>query len=316
MKNFLQVEEFNQFINQGYLLIKNAITDNTLLDRLEHNMNRIDESVRDSGYDEYRDEEIANNNHLIYPNFINEDKSFLDLAILPTIFPKIWGILGWNIYCYYSDLAVTPGFSGEPGDIPPSSIIKDWHRDSGRVNSEVMPSNPRLSIKVAYFISNCHKQGMGNMYLSPSSHHNNRADFNSPRKSNVETLIDPDQHRLYWKIKYDSHGMVPILANRGDALIFDRRIWHSRSKNLSQVTRKVLFYGYCYRWLVGHRYCNRKKVEEVYGNKLPSILEQMLGIGATADNAYYPTDDIVPLRAIIRKYEKEGLIEDGKAKES
>ena len=80
-----------------------------------------------------------------------------------------------------------------------------------------------------------------------------------------------------------------------------------------QVTRKVLFYGYCYRWLVGHRYDNIKELEEKYGKKLPPVLEQMLGIKTTADNAYYPTDDVAPLRGIIATEEMRGLINDGKA---
>src|SRR5947207_2478133 len=47
----------------------------------------------------------------------------------------------------------------------------------------------------------------------------------------------------------DPAGTVEITANPGDAFIFDRRLWHSRSTNLSAVTRKMLFVGYTYRWI-------------------------------------------------------------------
>ena len=47
----------------------------------------------------------------------------------------------------------------------------------------------------------------------------------------------------------DPEGTVEITANPGDAFIFDRRLWHSRSTNLSTITRKMLFVGYTYRWI-------------------------------------------------------------------
>jgi hypothetical protein len=31
-------------------------------------------------------------------------------------------------------------------------------------------------------------------------------------------------------------------------VFFDRRIWHTRSRNHSQYTRKAVFFGYTYRW--------------------------------------------------------------------
>ena len=35
----------------------------------------------------------------------------------------------------------------------------------------------------------------------------------------------------------------------GDAVFFDRRIWHAAGHNFSPDARKALFYGYSYRWL-------------------------------------------------------------------
>jgi len=32
-------------------------------------------------------------------------------------------------------------------------------------------------------------------------------------------------------------------------VMFDRRLWHMRSPNTSNVTRKVLFLAYAYRWI-------------------------------------------------------------------
>jgi hypothetical protein len=46
----------------------------------------------------------------------------------------------------------------------------------------------------------------------------------------------------------DPNGAIEVSAAPGDALFFDRRIWHTRSRNYSEHTRKAIFFGYAYRW--------------------------------------------------------------------
>ncbi len=45
---------------------------------------------------------------MFYPNFIPEKEMFADLVDYPKILPKVWGMLGWNIYLYHAHLIVTP----------------------------------------------------------------------------------------------------------------------------------------------------------------------------------------------------------------
>lgn len=40
-----------------------------------------------------------------------------------------------------------------------------------------------------------------------------------------------------------------MLASPGDAFIFDRRLWHPRSDNRSEYTRRVIFLAYTFRWV-------------------------------------------------------------------
>ena len=47
-------------------------------------------------------------------------------------------------------------------------------------------------------------------------------------------------------------GTLALLAGvkeLGDAVLFDRRLWHRRSRNGSPITRKALFYAYTFRWV-------------------------------------------------------------------
>jgi ectoine hydroxylase len=103
---------------------------------------------------------------LFYPNFIPDNPLFADLVDYEKILPKVWGILGWNIYLYHGHLIVTPP-SGQAQD----NKTFGWHQDSGRVNQEMESHpRPRLSLKVAYFLSDTSQPGRGNFWVVPGSH--------------------------------------------------------------------------------------------------------------------------------------------------
>ena len=89
---------------------------------------------------------------------------------------------------------------------------------------------PRLSLKVAYFLSDTSEPGRGNFWVIPGSH------LRDKLERPADGIGQPE-------------GAVPVLAKPGTAVFFDRRLWHTASPNWSDVTRKVLFYGYGYRWI-------------------------------------------------------------------
>ena len=86
------------FESNGYLIIENAldpVTNQRLIDVLD----RVDARERT--------DDLASK-LLSVTNIVSEDQSLIDLVDLPTVFPKIWGILGWNVYLYHSHLDITP----------------------------------------------------------------------------------------------------------------------------------------------------------------------------------------------------------------
>ena len=89
----------------------------------------------------------------------------MDLVDWPRIFPKLWGILGWNVYVYHTHLDVTP-----PAAQPPARPVA-WHQDSMRVNDEIeCHPRPRLSLKVGYYLTDVSGPDWGNTLLLPGSH--------------------------------------------------------------------------------------------------------------------------------------------------
>ncbi|MBC8138787.1 MAG: phytanoyl-CoA dioxygenase family protein [Fibrella sp.] len=132
---------------------------------------------------------------------------------------------------------------------------------------------PRVSLKVLYFLNDIPTVGMGNFFVLPGSHLTRQL---------PDALSEEDPN---------PKGTLGIPAKAGDALIFDRRLWHAASENTSPVTRKVLFYGY--RWLLPK--CDMERVWE----DTDPIRRQLLGACTTANGYFDPQPDDVPLRSWI-----------------
>ena len=183
-----------------------------------------------------------------------------------------------NLQLYHSHMIITPP---QPGSRDRGARRLGWHQDSGRLNDELEGDpRPRVSLKVGFFLSDTSTQGCGNFHVVPGSHLRNRLEFPEDGVSNPP-------------------GAVSVCASPGAAVFFDRRLWHSASPNLSDVTRKVLFYGYSYRWL-------RPRDNMTVDRYLPTadpIRRQLLGISATGGMGYTsPRDEDVPLRAWLRDH--------------
>lgn len=131
-----------------------------------------------------------------------------------------------------------------------------------------------MSVKVAYFLTDLTEPGRGNFVVLPASHH----------RDTIERPPHDDN---------DLEGAVPILARSGDAVVFDRRLWHMRSENRSPLTRRALFYAYTFRW-VRPRDDLHLPAERL--GALTPVRAQLLGAGTAAIGHWMAGDDDAPLR--------------------
>jgi ectoine hydroxylase len=264
----LTAEERTLFETHGYLIVENAIPSD-LLQRLIAVADRVDSRERTPA---------MAGKLLSKANVVQEGDAMVDLLDLPTVFPKVWGILGWNIYLYHSHLDVTPR---ENASAQNWSVA--WHQDSMRVNDEIESNpRPRLSLKIGYYLTDVSEPNRGNTLLVPGTHLQNEIDVPEDGVSNPE-------------------GTIPLCVPAGSALLLDRRLWHSRSANSSELTRKVIWYGYSYRWL-------RPKDEMTVSHLLPNldpIRRQILGASTSANGTYDPRDSDVPLKAWLQQHDPE-----------
>ena len=264
-------EQLNAFNDAGYLIVEDAISPD-MVDALEKVADRIDAEER---------AKTGLESHKLLSKFriVIEDDILLELLDNKKVFPLLWDILGWNIQLYISHLIMYPP---EPTDTPRVSKAAHWHQDGGRPIPEMERPHPRLSLKVSYWLSDVTHRDNGAMRIVPCSH---KLDTRPPHSEN-----DPDG---------DPEGAIDLLVKSGTAVLFDRRMWHSRGWNFSDVTRKVMFIGYSYRWLRGLDY-NLMPPELL--KKCDPIRRQLLGDGVNIKGWWQSTDADVPLKTWIAEH--------------
>jgi ectoine hydroxylase len=263
-------EQLRQFNDEGYLIVEDALTP-CLLGRLNEVVDGIEKRER-----------VTNGlgPHDMVTKFrtVVEDDTFLDLLDNPKTFPLLWDILGWNIQLYISHLIVYP-----PEQMGGEIRKGGWHQDGGRPVPEMERPHPRLSLKISYWLSDVTTPENGAMEIIPGSH---KLDT---KPEGCDTGV----------------GVMPVCVKAGSAVLFDRRMWHRRGINTSDITRRVLFFGYSYRWLRGLDYNNLP--EEVLA-KCDPIRRQLLGDGVDVKGWWQPTEADVPLKGWLRDHRGEDYV--------
>jgi ectoine hydroxylase len=265
-ERLLTEAERREFDEQGYFVVRGALAPN-LVDRLLAAHDRIYEEERVAG-------RLGPDGAMHAFAFVLRDHVYLDLLDLPSTFPLIWGLLGWNIYMYHCHL------DHHPRSVPGCASWWGWHQDGGRQNFEIesQPMQPRLSVKVGYFLSDVSTPGRGNFAVVPGSH----------RRGSVARKQRSDGG---WETP---KGAVEVCAHPGDAVLFDRRVYHSRTENHSEVARRALFLAYTYRWV---RERDDYPIDRAssWFQQLSPVRRQLLGAGSDARSFWGLSDDDYPL---------------------
>ncbi len=271
----LTAQQRRLFDEQGYLVVPEVLEPAELA-RITAAVDRVYATCRATG-------RLAPDGSLHHTSAVEASPQLADLMVHPKAFGLIWSLLGWNIHVYHSHLDVHPTV---PGDRP---FRFEWHQDGGRQNRELETDpRPRISVKLAFWLSDVSRPGRGNLKVVPGSHTTNWID-------------GPPRRDLPWP---DPPGAIEVCANAGDVVMFDRRLWHARSINRSATTRKAVFFGYTYRWVA------MRDAPPVSLAGLSDVQRQLLGLldgratepADAGDHAWghYPED--VPLYRWLRDH--------------
>ena len=279
--NKLSNKEKDHFFEHGYLVIENAI-DASLLDKLDTECQKLSNEL----HSEFLNE----------ANILNRDDAFLELLTLPSVLPKIVGLLGWNIWVNHTHINVHPPISHSELE----GFEYGWHRDGGIIEQDLGNETPWFSIKVGFQLTNTDDINSGATICIPGSHKDHReipSDSSLPPESSI-TLSVP----------------------AGSAILMNPRIIHSvRSPNLQTFSRKVVFIQWAYRWL---QPLDRNTINSKQSSIDDPLLNQLLGLTNNPEalnekyargrsGCYYPNDEEVPLKQyafdLYESYDKQNF---------
>jgi ectoine hydroxylase-related dioxygenase (phytanoyl-CoA dioxygenase family) len=263
----MTAEQRTRFERDGYLVVPGVLDENEIA-RYVSAVDRVyDRQARAGALG------VDSSLHLL--SAVAHCPALAPLVDHPKVFGLVWSILGWNVHVYHSHIDAHPHLSvAQPYRF-------EWHQDGGRQNRELETDpRPRMSVKLAYWLSDVSEPGQGNLKVVPGSHLTNWID-------------GPPRRDMRWP---EPAGAVEVTADPGDVVFFDRRLWHARSDNHSPITRKAVFFGYTYRWV-------RTRDESPADNyRLSPVQRQLLGLCGETDSdhawGHHPPD--VPLYALLR----------------
>ena len=222
-------QQLDTFNNDGYLVVEDALPPE-MVQRLTQAVDRIGDEERER-------KDLDPHQFLDKVRVVIEDDIFLELLDWPKTFPLVWDILGWNIQLYISHLIIYP-----PEREKVELGTGGWHQDGGRPVREMERPQPRLSLKISYWLNDVDSPSNGAMQIIPGSHKLDAL----PPSSDLD-----DEH------------VLDLCVKAGTAVLFDRRMWHRRGLNTSNTSRKVLFFGYSLAERVGFQPDAGRSVKEM-----------------------------------------------------
>lgn len=265
----LTEDQQTTFDENGFVVVENALSSAAcahyigLIDALDQH-HREEQHIDGDAFVEIR-------------NAVAKEPQFLPLITHSTTFPLVAELMGPNIQVNTSHTMVRPP---QPKDTAATFKRIDWHRDGSPYLPSVHGTIPWVYTKIGYFLTDLSAPGMGNLRVIPGSHQN------AERPPTPPDAIDPP-------------GAIEVTTKPGDAVIFQQRLWHSVGPNTSEVTRKNIYVGYCFRWL--------KPLDYVLPD--PDLLDvatpiqrQLLGEYRSEMTFWKPTADELPLKAWLAEH--------------
>lgn len=262
----LSSQQKTDFERDGFLVIPNALPPN-MVERLLETTDKLHaKGMHEEGWNERGFWQMR--------NCLPKDDIFLEMLDWPTTVPLVVQLLNHNIQLITSHLVVRPPI---PKNSDSSFGRSGWHRDGGTGPSDLGTAQPRMFIKIAYWLSDISQPERGAIRLLPGSN---------------DTEMKPPEGDPSGTEKF------AMRCHPGDAVLFENRTLHAVGPNLSELTRKSVFFGYGYRWLRPMDYVNMP--QELLARCDP-IRRQLLGDCTSVMGFQLPEEDDVPLKSWLQE---------------
>ena len=217
----LSDDQRRQFHDEGYLILRNALDEDSISALIEAGDRLIATEAR---YNRYQTSDFYDG----FRNCITMDDAFIPLMTNDITLPIVIQLLGANLQLSTSHLIHR---HPDPPGTPNSIRRPGWHRDGGGISNDLGDGRfPRLGLKCAFYLTDLSQPNSGVTMLAPGSNQ----------------LVD---HIDIPEGETDPVNALEPLLNPGDCVIFEYRTWHAGAPNFTDLTRKAVMIGYCYRWL-------------------------------------------------------------------
>ncbi|MCY3781673.1 MAG: phytanoyl-CoA dioxygenase family protein [Chloroflexi bacterium] len=266
MQGYIELSEAqrNQFRDEGYLIVRDVLDEDSISrlidagDRLIATDERLNRYATSEYYDGFR-------------NCITMDDAFVPLLTNGITLPLVIQLLGSNLQLSTSHLIYR---HPDPPGTPETIRRPGWHRDGGRTQLDLGQGNyPRLGLKCAFYLTDLSEPNSGVTMLAAGSNKLTERIEIPEGETDPATAIEP-------------------LLNPGDCVIFEYRTWHAGAPNFTDITRKCIMIGYCYRWLKPMDYV---KQDLPFLEKLTDIERYLVGEEVDETLEFQPSGGLNPL---------------------
>ena len=302
-------EQRNQWDEDGYLIIKNALSAEEVADlivevdyldevsqRLGRNPNLMLDAVNiiDAATEGLFQPEQDNVGTLLRHE---PSEAFLNLIDHPNHLGIVCELIGAAIQLSWTEAVVRP---------PSPKPANRWHKDGSK--PYYFPTVGRKTAlqwaRIGFFLTDVLQPDMGNFTVIPGSH---RAGFPKLPQGleHALTITSYTNFKQTEQIDAGVPGARQLLLEAGDAVLFHNSLWHCVPRNTSNVRRKNLWYVYTPLWMrLGDRTENSPKLIA----KCNPVRRQLLGelTRPNTNGGIHPFDEGAPL---IRLFEGQGFLE-------
>ena len=267
----LSDEQRRQFRDEGYLILRNALDGEMISSLIEAGDRLI---AGDARWNRYQTSEYYDG----FRNCITMDDAFIPLLTNDITLPIVIQLLGSNLQLSTSHLIHR---HPDPPGTPDSIRRPGWHRDGGGISRDLGESRfPRLGLKCAFYLTDLSEPNSGVTMLAPGS-------------NQLTEPIDIPAGET------DPVNALEPLLNPGDCVVFEYRTWHAGAPNFSELTRKAVMIGYCYRWL---RPMDFVQQESSFLDKLSEIERYLAGEEVDETQEFQPGGGYNPLNEWCAQY--------------
>ena len=274
----LTARQLQQFDDDGFILIEEALTPGEIDDLLE---------IADEFYERYRRErDLGPHEAFQMRNIVARDERFIRLMDHPAMLPVVVDVLGYNIQLRTSHLDVRPPQEIATQRLGAADGFFPWHADQPDYGWPGIDGVvPYMEMKIGYYLTDLTEHNSGAICVARGSHRC------SPWiNRNGERIVDPDR-------------VVEVNVRPGTAMVWRTALYHCLTPNLASHPRKCLYYGYQHRWIRPSDF--EHQPPELLAGRTP-IQRQLLGELGTGKENYAGDDaDVLPVSRYWRPQDED-----------